>query len=373
MTIFPGAGSIEIRVSLAGEIICSVEIRSTRPVGLTRVFVGREPSHAPLLARQLFSLCGAAQAAAASQAVAWAQGRRVDSGEVFGHSLGVLTERVFEGLRGLALGWPDAEGGSAAQGRAAPHLRDAATAARGLIAASASGLGRPEAGASVLACAPHGCRPSARPRQRPRRAAGGRQLFCRLSPAMRDRDGVPPRSARRPERRGRSGRRRRAASRPRSFRRRAAPSAERRRDGRARAAGAARWERTASPAERAPRRHGALPVRPRDRVALGRSRRSRRRRRGRNGRRLWSGGKRARTAVPFGPDHIAGSNWRISYRRPNRMELPRERSLRGGGLGRASPACAKRKIVVGAFGGLVRPLRRLRGEFEGIRGCMRWR
>jgi len=142
MTIFPGAGSIEIRVSLAGEIICSVEIRSTRPVGLTRVFVGREPSHAPLLARQLFSLCGAAQAAAASQAVAWAQGRRVDSGEVFGHSLGVLTERVFEGLRGLALGWPDAEGGSAAQGRAAPHLRDAATAARGLIAASASGLGR---------------------------------------------------------------------------------------------------------------------------------------------------------------------------------------------------------------------------------------
>ena len=142
MTIFPGAGTIEIRIAVAREIICSAEIRSTRPVGLTRVFIGREPGDAPLLARSLFSLCGAAQAAAASQAVARAQGKRLGPEEGFGHVLGVLTERAFEALRGLVLGWPDSDGFHSAQNRAAPHLREAAAAARVLIAASASGLGR---------------------------------------------------------------------------------------------------------------------------------------------------------------------------------------------------------------------------------------
>ena len=142
MTIFPGAGSIEIRVAVARGVVCSVEIRSTRPIGLTRVFLGREPNEAPALARQLFSLCGAAQAAAASQAVAWAQGRRLEQGEIFGYAIGVLAERVFEGLRGLALGWPGSENQDAVQARAAPHLREAATATRALLSASASGLGR---------------------------------------------------------------------------------------------------------------------------------------------------------------------------------------------------------------------------------------
>ena len=140
MTIFPGAGAIEIDVAVARGIVCSVEIRSTRPIGFTRAFVDREPDEAPLLARSLYSLCGAAQSAAAAQAVASAQGKRLGAGELFGQSLGVLTERAFEALRGLALGWPSGE--VTALGRAAPHLREAATAARALMAASGSGLGR---------------------------------------------------------------------------------------------------------------------------------------------------------------------------------------------------------------------------------------
>ena len=66
----PGAGAIAIEVDVAGGRVCSVAIRSSRPLGLTRLFVGRAGAETPLLARRIYTLCAQAQGAAASGAVA---------------------------------------------------------------------------------------------------------------------------------------------------------------------------------------------------------------------------------------------------------------------------------------------------------------
>jgi len=95
-----GPGAISIIVELADDRVCSVRVRSSRPVHLTRLFLGRPAAEIPPLAGRLFSLCGAAHAFAAASAIAAARG---EEKQLARQSLLALDcERLAETLRALA-------------------------------------------------------------------------------------------------------------------------------------------------------------------------------------------------------------------------------------------------------------------------------
>jgi len=148
------AGVISISLDLADGFVCSAAIRSSRPAGLARLFEGRAPQEAPLLARRLFTLCSRAQGAAANAAIEAALGTRVDPETRRLESIGVLAERLFETLRACILAWP---GAASFARRAGAPLRAAAAAAQALaqgretldafarLAAAAEAIGVPRA------------------------------------------------------------------------------------------------------------------------------------------------------------------------------------------------------------------------------------
>ncbi len=103
---WPGAGAIAIEVDVADGRVGSVAVRSSRPLGLTRHFVGRPAAETPLLARRIYTLCAQAQGAAASGAVALPGGRVIDDGARCAAALSVLSERAFETMRACVVGWP---------------------------------------------------------------------------------------------------------------------------------------------------------------------------------------------------------------------------------------------------------------------------
>ncbi len=133
-----GVGVVAVEVALHRETVCAVTVRSSRPLGLSRLFVGRPAAEAPLLARQMFSLCGFAQMSAARLALASALGQEIDPVQRLSVTVGVLAEAAFETLRAMILGWPGLPPLLLAQ--AAPALRDANLAAQTLVAAAVKGL-----------------------------------------------------------------------------------------------------------------------------------------------------------------------------------------------------------------------------------------
>ncbi len=138
----PDAGAISIEVDVAGGRVGSVAVRSSRPLGLTRLFVGRAGAQTPSLARRIYTLCAQSQGAAASGAVALAGGRPIEDGVRCAAALSVLSERAFETMRACVLGWPWTDGVDAVAGRAGGALREAALATRALLEGAASGLQR---------------------------------------------------------------------------------------------------------------------------------------------------------------------------------------------------------------------------------------
>jgi coenzyme F420-reducing hydrogenase alpha subunit len=133
MSFALGAGAIRIDVTVSRAQVCAVEITATRPQGLARMFIGRRPEEAPILAGQLFSLCGFAQSLAARLAVLRAASDSMSNAERRLSAMGLLAERVFETLRSLVLHWPS----PAIAGRAAasaPLLREALAASQEIIA-----------------------------------------------------------------------------------------------------------------------------------------------------------------------------------------------------------------------------------------------
>ncbi|MBP2448313.1 nickel-dependent hydrogenase large subunit [Rhizobium leguminosarum] len=106
MTFLLGAGSIRIDVTVSRALACSVEVKASRPTGLARMFVGRRPEEAPVLAGQVFSLCGFSQSVAARLAVLNAADLPMPPEEHRAAVGGLLAERIFETLRALILHWP---------------------------------------------------------------------------------------------------------------------------------------------------------------------------------------------------------------------------------------------------------------------------
>ncbi|NRP74929.1 hypothetical protein ILFOPFJJ_05852 [Ensifer psoraleae] len=133
MTFLLGAGTIRIDVAAPRGFACSVSVTANRPQGPARMFIGRRPDEAPLLARQVFSLCGFAQSVAARLAVLNATDRAMGDCECVGAGAGLLAERIFETLRALVLQWPAPlpVGLAASVGS---NLRDALAASQAIIA-----------------------------------------------------------------------------------------------------------------------------------------------------------------------------------------------------------------------------------------------
>jgi len=95
-----GPGAISIVAELADDRVCSVRVRSSRPMRLTRLFLGRPAAEIPPLAGRLFSLCGLSHAFAASCALASARGTKPDAAPQ--NLVALDCERLAETLRALA-------------------------------------------------------------------------------------------------------------------------------------------------------------------------------------------------------------------------------------------------------------------------------
>ena len=157
MTFALGAGTIRINVRIARGRICAVEVRASRPQGLARLFVGRRPEEASVLAGQLFSLCGFSQSVAARLAVLGAAGSGLNDQDCRLAASGLLAERVFETLRALVLAWPCGPAKPATA--AAEFLREALAASQEIIGKARRGdpdEGEFSAPVGRLAAAAHG-------------------------------------------------------------------------------------------------------------------------------------------------------------------------------------------------------------------------
>jgi len=75
-------GRVDVRLGWDGERITAVDLSSSRPVGTSRVLIGRDAGEALELVPRLFSLCGRAQAQAARAAVDAARGVAVGDATV---------------------------------------------------------------------------------------------------------------------------------------------------------------------------------------------------------------------------------------------------------------------------------------------------
>ncbi|MCM2474432.1 hydrogenase assembly protein HupF [Rhizobium sp. CG5] len=138
MTFALGAGTIRIDVTVSRGQVCAAELSGSRPQGLARMFLGRRPEEAPVLAGQLFSLCGFAQSIAARLAVLRAADRAMGGDERLAAATGLLAERVFETLRALALHWPSHRVSDLAVASGV-HLREALAASQSIIAGARAG------------------------------------------------------------------------------------------------------------------------------------------------------------------------------------------------------------------------------------------
>lgn len=97
------AGNLQVRILHDGATVSRVDIASTRPQAF-RLLKGRAPEQAERMAPLLFGICGRAQGAAASAAVAAAQGRELTERAALERA--IACEALQEHLWRLLLDWP---------------------------------------------------------------------------------------------------------------------------------------------------------------------------------------------------------------------------------------------------------------------------
>lgn len=97
------AGKLNLRIVWDGQAIRKVEISSTRPQAY-RLLNGQAPEQAVQMARLLFNVCGNAQGAAATAAIAAAQGQAIPDQAAL--ERGIACEALQEHLWRLLLDWP---------------------------------------------------------------------------------------------------------------------------------------------------------------------------------------------------------------------------------------------------------------------------
>jgi uptake hydrogenase large subunit len=125
------SGSITIRAALSEGLVRSVQVLSSRPSAMSRLFVGRKADEAPLLAGRLFSLCGYSHRVASRLAIDAAQGRAQEG--LDGYDSGLLAERLGDYLRSLIMGWPDVGIGGQLTRQELGQAREALSLCRDLV------------------------------------------------------------------------------------------------------------------------------------------------------------------------------------------------------------------------------------------------
>ena len=110
----PIEGEIVVRLARAAGRVDRVSIRSTRPLAMARVVVGRRAGDAAALVPRLYSVCANAQRAASAFALESAAGSPPPPAAFVARSFAVALENLQEDLRRLLIDVPNAIGLAAA-------------------------------------------------------------------------------------------------------------------------------------------------------------------------------------------------------------------------------------------------------------------
>ena len=96
---------------MSGGEVCSVSVKSMRPLHLSRVLVGRKPQEAVHTVSLLYRICGEAQSSASAQAVESAKGVVPDMDKLWVRKQLLNMEIIREHVWRILLDWPVAQGG----------------------------------------------------------------------------------------------------------------------------------------------------------------------------------------------------------------------------------------------------------------------
>jgi hypothetical protein len=99
-------GRIDIRLAVARHRVSGVTIHSSRPLGISRVFVGKSPEELLKQMPLLYSVCGVAQSTAAWRACQQALGEPESGLLARAHDVLVGCETLREHWMRIQLGWP---------------------------------------------------------------------------------------------------------------------------------------------------------------------------------------------------------------------------------------------------------------------------
>ncbi|MCF6209604.1 MAG: nickel-dependent hydrogenase large subunit [Gammaproteobacteria bacterium] len=99
-------GQLKIDIHAQDGRPCRVEIRSSRPLQMTRIFEGKAPEQVLATLPRLYSMCGMAQGVAAIDAFRQVLGREDVAPAVAARALLVMMETAREHLWHIMLGWP---------------------------------------------------------------------------------------------------------------------------------------------------------------------------------------------------------------------------------------------------------------------------
>lgn len=100
-----------IHLNLRDGVVRSVDIALNRPVHATRIFTGKPVEDVIELLPTLYSICGTAQACAATQACESAFSLQTDNHQQLAHRMLLLLETAKEHLWRIFLDWPELIGG----------------------------------------------------------------------------------------------------------------------------------------------------------------------------------------------------------------------------------------------------------------------
>jgi coenzyme F420-reducing hydrogenase alpha subunit len=128
-------GSIDIEALVSHRRVVAAQIASTRPTGMSHVFVGRPVDEVPALCNRLFALCGRSHATAAERAIAAALDRPLEAPRRTVGAIGLYAERIAEAVRGTLLGGTSARATNP-EADVARIVRDILAAARSLFVPS---------------------------------------------------------------------------------------------------------------------------------------------------------------------------------------------------------------------------------------------
>ena len=104
------AGRIHVRLGLSGKHVSNVDIDSTRPQGVTKIFAGRSPEQTVLFLGMIFSLCSTAQTIASLTACERALGLKPSEAECAARDLLREAEMLTQTLMRIGMDWPKALG-----------------------------------------------------------------------------------------------------------------------------------------------------------------------------------------------------------------------------------------------------------------------